>query len=42
MIYGAPRSPEMVSKYGSTYLLDPGGKAPLGSENILVAQKAIS
>lgn len=41
LIYGEPRSPEMVSKYGSTYLLDPGGKAPMGSENILVVQKAI-
>ncbi|GAA1566860.1 hypothetical protein GCM10009789_20440 [Kribbella sancticallisti] len=41
LIYGDPQSPEMVSKYGSVYLLSPGGKAPTGTENILVVQKAI-
>ena len=41
LIYGDPRSPEAVSKYGSTYLLAAGSTAPLGSENILVVQKAI-
>lgn len=40
LIYGPPKSPEMVSKYGSTYLLE-NGKAPLGTEKILVVQKAI-
>jgi hypothetical protein len=41
LIWGKPRSPQMVSKYGSTYLLDPGGKAPMGTEKIFVVQKAI-
>jgi hypothetical protein len=41
LLYGAPKPPEAVSKYGSTYLLAAGQKAPLGTENILVVQKAI-
>ncbi|WBQ05775.1 hypothetical protein [Kribbella sp. CA-293567] len=41
LIYGEPKSPAAVSKYGSTYLLAAGSTAPLGSENILVVQKAI-
>ncbi|TCM46081.1 hypothetical protein [Kribbella sp. VKM Ac-2568] len=41
LIWGKPQSPQMVSKYGSTYLLDPGGKAPMGTEKIFVVQKAI-
>jgi hypothetical protein len=41
LLYGDPRSPEMVSKYGSAYLQDPGDKAPMTTEKILVVQKAI-
>jgi hypothetical protein len=41
LIWGKPQSPQMVSKYGSTYLLEPGGKAPMGTEKIFVVQKAI-
>jgi hypothetical protein len=41
LIWGKPQSPQMVSKYGSTYLLDAGGKAPMGTEKIFVVQKAI-
>jgi hypothetical protein len=41
LLYGDPRSPEMVSKYGSAYLQDPGDKAPMRTERILVVQKAI-
>jgi hypothetical protein len=42
LLYGDVRSPVAVSKYGSTYLLSPGQKAPLTTENILVVQKATS
>ncbi|NEA36081.1 hypothetical protein [Streptomyces sp. SID13031] len=42
LIYGDPRAPEAVSKYGSTYLLSGGGKAPVLTEKILVVQKATS
>ncbi len=41
LLYGEPKSPAMVSKYGSVYLQDPGNKAPTGTEKILVVQKAI-
>ncbi|ADB35812.1 hypothetical protein Kfla_6821 [Kribbella flavida DSM 17836] len=41
LLHGKPKSPEMVSKYGSVYLQDAGSKAPLGTEKILVVQKAI-
>jgi hypothetical protein len=42
LLWGKPKSPAMVSQYGSVYLLDPGDKAPLGTETILVVQKAIA
>lgn len=42
LMYGQAKSPEMVSKYGSTYLLNPGDKAPTDTERVLVVQKATS
>ncbi|GAA1541829.1 hypothetical protein [Kribbella lupini] len=41
LLYGEPKSPAMVSKYGSVYLQDPGNKAPSNTEKILVVQKAV-
>jgi hypothetical protein len=41
LLFGKPKSPAMVSKYGSVYLQDPGDKAPRNTEKILVVQKAI-
>ncbi|GAB3828295.1 PQQ-binding-like beta-propeller repeat protein [Kribbella italica] len=41
LLNGEPKSPVMVSKYGSVYLQDPGSKAPTNTEKILVVQKAV-
>ncbi|MFI6829418.1 hypothetical protein ACIBG5_20160 [Kribbella sp. NPDC050241] len=41
LLYGEPKSPSMVSTYGSVYLLEPGDKAPMSTETVLVVQKAI-
>jgi hypothetical protein len=41
LLYGTPKSPAMVSKYGSVYLQEPGNKASPRTEQILVVQKAI-
>lgn len=41
LLYGEPKSPSMVSPYGSVYLLEPGDKAPMSTEKVLVVQKAI-
>ncbi|WP_425827395.1 hypothetical protein [Kribbella sp. DT2] len=41
LLSGEPKSPAMVSKYGSVYLQDPGSKAPRNTEKILVVQKAV-
>jgi hypothetical protein len=42
LMYGQVKSPEMVSKYGGTYLLNPGDKAPRDTERVLVVQQATS
>jgi hypothetical protein len=41
LLYGKPKSPAMVSKYGSVYLQDPGSKAAPNTEKVLVVQKAV-
>jgi hypothetical protein len=41
LLSGNQQSPLMVSKYGSVYLQEPGNKASLKTEKILVVQKAI-
>ncbi|GAB2557756.1 hypothetical protein [Kribbella endophytica] len=41
LLYGEPKSPAAVSKYGSVYLQDPGNKAPSNTEKVLVVQKAV-
>lgn len=41
LLFGEPKSPAMVSKYGSVYLQEPGNKAPPNTEKILVVQKAV-
>ncbi|TDU90167.1 hypothetical protein EV138_3752 [Kribbella voronezhensis] len=41
LLSGNQLSPVMVSKYGSVYLQEPGNKATLTTEKILVVQKAI-
>jgi hypothetical protein len=41
LLSGNQQSPLMVSKYGSVYLQEPGNKATLKTEKILVVQKAI-